>query len=98
MTKPNTHDVTVHTTKGSVVYRYVVDGDGWRMIGVVNPDGTLGPVPAPAPPPPPTHLPDGRMINPPPPLDLSGLPVGDPPEKSITEQVWDKIKDLPPST
>lgn len=87
----DTHDVAVTTAAGRTVYRYAREGEGWRLLGVVHPDGTVGPVP-PTPPPPATYHPDGRMIHPPPPLDLSGLPVGDPPAVSMTEAAWGQTR------
>lgn len=64
LTKPKTVDVSVHTRTESVVYRYEEQPDGGlRLIGVVNADDSVGPVP----PPPAFESPfyaDGRPKNP----------------------------------
>jgi N-acyl-D-amino-acid deacylase len=81
-------DITIHTASADVRYRYWVLGpDQYRLIGVVNPDGTVAPVPAPPPLPQVTDG-QGRYINPAPVGDLTHLPENPTAAETMTDRAW----------
>lgn len=70
-------DVPIHTASGTTVYHY----DGDRLVGT---EFLPAAVTVTTPPAVQYHA-DGRMVNPPPPLDVAALPVGVPTAKTLAE-------------